>query len=203
MAVLAWIGSRLVVAAGHAVRGPARVRALEVCRGLRAHHFVLALPVLAAVVASASLLVLVPGLSFGWWTAIGGVGNPVTGTTSRAQGSPLEWLLPAVFLVLLVPALPLLVEREERMFRWGAEAWSWAKRAWRGVLFGLAHALIGIPIGVALALSVGGWYLTWAYLRGHRRAGPEFGLLESTRSHLAYNLVILTLVAVVTVAGAV
>jgi hypothetical protein len=199
--VLAWFGSRLLAAAGHAVRGEGRLRATAVCRGLRLRHFVLALPVLVCVVAAASALVLVPGLDFGWWTAIGGVGNPVVGATSRAEGSPLEWLVPALFVALLVPALPLLVEREERLFRWGAEDWSFGKRLWRGVVFGAVHAVIGIPVGVALALSIGGWYLTWSYLRGHRKGGPGAGLLESTRSHLAYNLVILALVATAAVTG--
>ena len=51
------------------------------------------------------------------------------------------------------------------MFRRGAELRSRAANARRSVLFGLVHALIGIPIGVAMALSVGGFYFTWAYLR--------------------------------------
>ncbi len=42
-------------------------------------------------------------------------------------------------------------------------------------------------VPAALALSVGGAYLSWAYLRGCRREGPAAGLLESTRAHLAYN----------------
>ena len=65
-----------------------------------------------------------------------------------------------------------------------------------GLRFGLIHLIMGIPIAVALALSIGGWYFQWAYLRGYRQGGREAGVLESTRSHLAYNLVVLVLVAV-------
>ena len=36
---------------------------------------------LLAFVGPPLLLMLVPGLSWGWWSAIGGVGNPVTGGT--------------------------------------------------------------------------------------------------------------------------
>jgi len=151
------------------------------------------MPVLALVIVAASLLVQVPGLDFGWWTAIGGVGNPVVGATDRTAGTALEWVVPLVFLVLLVPALPLLVEREERMFRAGSEHRTFWQRVGRGVVFGLVHALIGIPVGVALALSIGGWYFTVMYLRG--------GLAESTRAHLAYNLTVLVVVALAILLG--
>jgi hypothetical protein len=171
-----------------------------VVKGLRGRHFALAFPVLAAVVAAAIVLLQVPGLSFGWWTAIGGVGNPVIGTSQRSSG-PAGWIVPALFLAMLVPALPLLVEREERIFRLGSERRNRAGRLRRGVLFGMVHALVGIPIAAALALSIGGWYLTWAYLRGWRAGGPEAGLLESTRAHLAYNLVIVAAVVVALLGG--
>ncbi len=76
------------------------------------------------------------------------------------------------------------------------------RNARRSVLFGLVHALIGVPIGVALALSVGGFYFTWAYLRAWRATGSEeAALAESTRSHLAYNLVIAGLVIVALATG--
>src|SRR3989442_10157980 len=84
---------------------------------------------------------------------------------------------------------------EEWLSRGGTETWSGAPTARRSVLFGLVHSLVGIPIGVALALSVGGFYFTWAYLRVWRRTGSEEAALgEGTRSHLAYNPGIPTLV---------
>lgn len=172
--------------------GALQRRTWTIVRGIRLRH-VLPVPlVLAAVLTAASVLILVPGLDWGWWSAIGGVGNPVTGSTDRTAGTTLEWLIPLVFVLLLLPALPVFAEAEEQRFRAGAEHWSLQRRAWRGVVFGLAHALIGIPIGVALALSIGGWYFTWWYLRG--------GVLESTRAHTAYNgtIVLVLLVALAT-----
>ena len=198
--VLGWVGSRLVMAASQSTQGRARQRSLEVVRGLRPRHFVLALPVLVAVALLAAWLVTLPVLSFGWWSAIGGVGNPVVGSSRRLSG-PLAWLVPTFFLALLVPALPLLVEREEQIFRRGSEDRSGPQRLARAVTFGLIHAVIGIPLGVALALSVAGAYLTWAYLHGYHRGGPAAALLESTRTHLAYDLVILVLVAAAVAAG--
>jgi hypothetical protein len=195
--VLAFVGTRLVQGARLVGRADVRAHVAEIVRGIRLRHVLLAPPVLLLVITAATLLLAVPGLNFGWWTAIGGGGNPVIGVTDSTSGSPLEWAVPAVFLTLLLPALPLFAEREERMFRLGAEEWSTARRIRRGAEFGLVHAVIGIPIGVALALSVGGWYFTAMYLRGWRRT-HDLGsaLLESTRAHLTYNLEVLVIVAV-------
>ena len=159
--------------------------------GVRLRH-VLAAPVVLVAVASASLVLLqVPGLDWGWWSALGGLGNPVVGATDRTVGTPLEWALPLAFVALLLPALPLFAEAEERIFRAGAETWSWPRRLARAVVgFGLVHAVVGVPIGVALALSIGGAYFLAVYLRTARRAGRRAAVLESTRAHLAYNAVI-------------
>ena len=63
------------------------------------------------------------------------------------------------------------------------------------MLFGLVHALVGIPVGVALALSIGGAAFTLAYLRRYAATGlRREALAESTRLHLAYNLTIVGLV---------
>ena len=71
--------------------------------------------------------------------------------------------------------------------------------------FGLVHAVIGIPIGVALALGVGGGYFQWAYLRGWHASGgdPTAAVLESTRAHTAYNavIVVVVLAAIVAIAA--
>lgn len=194
MAVLALVAVRLVGANRVALSPGGRARTAAVLRSLRPRHFLAAPLVLAAVLVAVVALMSVPGLDVGWWSALGGVGNPVTGSTEQTTGTTLEWLLPAVFLSLLLPALPLFAESEERIFRAGTERRSAAGRAGWAVLFGLAHAVIGIPIGAALALSVGGAYFTWAYLRGFRRGGPAAGLRESTCAHLAYNAEVLVVV---------
>jgi hypothetical protein len=201
--VLAFFGSRLAMAARQSMAGRARERTAQLLRGLRPRHFLRAPLVLAAIAVAATLLLQIPWLRFGWWTALGGTGNVIVGSTSRTSGTLLVWLVPAFFLVLLVPALGLFAEREEVMFRAGAESWSFTRRVATGLKFGLMHLIMGIPIAVALALSIGGWYFTWAYLRGYRRGGREAGVLESTRSHLAYNLEIVVVVAVFVVGLAV
>ena len=202
VAVLAFIGFRLVEASRYATTRHARRHTVDILRGLRPRHFLLAVPVLGLVVMAFAVLLRVPGLSFGWFTAIGGEGNPVFGSSKTTAGTPFEVVIPIVFMALLIPALPLLVEREEQIFRRGSEHRGTGARIWRGIVFGAVHAVIGIPIGAALALSIGGWYFTWAYLRGFRAGGETEALLESTRSHLAYNAIIVTLVLVAVVGGA-
>jgi hypothetical protein len=200
--VLLFVGFRLFSGARLVLRSDVRAHIVTIVRGVRARHVLLAPPVLALVILAASLLIQVPGLDWGWWTAIGGGGNPVVGVTSTTAGSPLEWIIPAIFLALLTPALPLFAEREERMFRQGAETWSTRRRIWRGVQFGLVHAIIGIPIGVAMALSIGGWYFTAMYLSAWRRThDQEAAVLESTRAHLTYNAEVLLIVAVALASG--
>jgi hypothetical protein len=203
IAVLAFVGTRLFSGARQAVRPEVRAHVIEILRGIRLRHVLLAPLVLAMVVTAAGLLVQVPGLDFGWWTTLlGGEGNPVIGMTGESSGGPLEWMVPGVFLVMLLPALPLFAEREEHMFRLGAESWSTARRIGRGVQFGLVHAIIGIPIGVALALSIGGWYFTAVYLREFRQTEDrEAAVLASTGAHLAYNLEVLLLIVVVLALG--
>jgi hypothetical protein len=202
VAVLALVGYRLAGAARQTFLSRGHVWRLVA--GLRLRHFVLALPVLGAVMAVATVLLTVPGLDFGWWTAIGGEGNPAVGVGREGAAGPLETVLPIIFMSLLLVGLPLLVEGEEWVFRRGAQHRSRAANLRRAVLFGLVHALVGVPIGVALALSVGGVYFTWAYLREWAATGSDDdALAESTRSHLAYNLVIAGIILVALAAGSV
>jgi hypothetical protein len=201
VAVLFWFGSRLFVSFRRSLRSDARSYALELFRGLRLRHFLPVPLVVALVLVTAIGLTQLPLLDFGWWSAIGGQGNPAFGVTDRTAGTPFEVIVPAVFLVFLVPALPLLVEREEVLFRLGAEQWSPWKRIGKTLLFGLVHAVVGIPIGFALALSIGGAHFLLGYLRAFRRTGSRReALFESTRLHLAYNTTIVVLVVVVLVA---
>jgi hypothetical protein len=201
--VLAFVGYRLVSAASLMARSAAlRRRVRDIVSGIRWRHLWPIPFVLGGVLVAAIALLQVPPLRFGWWTALGGLGNPVTGTTDQTTGTALEWLVPLVFLLLLAPALPLFAFREEELFRLGAEDWSGRRRVLKALQFGLVHALIGIPIGVALALAVGGGYFQWAYLRGFHASGgdQQAAVLESTRAHTAYNgaIVLVVLAAIAT-----
>ncbi|MGH9024039.1 MAG: hypothetical protein ACRDV9_13240 [Acidimicrobiia bacterium] len=202
LAVLGFVGFRLFDVARASVQGRAHV--LELVGGLRVRHFVLAVPALVGVVGTASLLYQIPLMRFGWWSAIGGQGNPILGVTSTESTSQLPFLdlLPVVFVSLLILGLPLLVEGEEHVFRRGAETRSRPQNALRALVFGLSHALIGVPLAAATALAVGGVYLTAAYLWAWRKTGSATAALaESTRAHLAYNVVIVGIVGALLLLG--
>ena len=202
IAVLAFVGMRIAGGTRVALSGRGRSRVGLLVLGLRLRHFVLAVPVFTLTATAVILLVQLPVLDWGWWSALGGLGNPVTGGTERTTGTPLEWIVPLIFLTLLFPALPLFAEAEERMFRLGAERRSAWGRLRRSVEFGLVHAIIGIPIGAALGLSVGGMYFTWSYMRAFERTGDqEAAIQESTRAHTAYNATVIALVVAVLVFG--
>ena len=202
--VLAAVGLRLVqaVTLSRSTRGRSLSR--QVWTRLRWRHFWPVPFVLGGVLLVAIPLLLVPPLRWGWWSALGGGGNPVFGESETTSGTVWEWLIPLVFMALVVVALPLFANAEERMFRTGAQRWSTRKRVLKVLQFGLIHAVIGIPIGVALALSVGGAYFMSVYLRSYALTGsPAEATLESTRAHTAYNALIIAVVAVVVAIDAV
>jgi hypothetical protein len=205
LVVLAVVGLRLVQAVTLSRSQRGRSLSRQIWTGLRWRHiwpvpFVLAGVLLVAV----PLLYYVPVLRWGWWSAIGGDGNPVFGSSSTTMGTFWAWLIPLVFIALVVLALPLFANAEERMFRMGAQDWSTRQRVVKVLQFGLIHAIIGIPIGVALALSVGGAYFMSVYLRSYALTGSTTeATLESTRAHTAYNALIIVTVAVVVAVSAV
>ncbi|HEY4332104.1 MAG TPA: hypothetical protein VGM78_06030 [Ilumatobacteraceae bacterium] len=197
-AVLAFVGFRLVTGVRHMFTADGRSLWRNVVGGIGWRHIWPVPFVLTVVVVLADLLVRVPGLRWGWWTAFGGQGNPVFGTNTSTTGTVWEWLIPLVFISMLIPALPLFAFAEERMFRRGAEGWDGRRRTLKVVQFGLAHALIGIPIGTAFALSAGGAYFMTVYLRSFRVHGdPAVAEIESARAHTAYNGIIVVVVLLV------
>jgi hypothetical protein len=195
--VLGFMGVRLVGGLRTSRTGAGRVIVRDVFTGIRWRHVWPIAVVLPLVVVLASLLMAVPGLSWGWWTSVGGQGNPVFGSTDATTGTVWEWIIPLAFMALLLPALPLFAYAEERLFRQGAEQWSKRRRALKVVQFGLVHAVIGIPLGAALALSLGGAYFMAVYLRSIRVTGSQYrATIESARAHTAYNAFIVVAVVV-------
>ncbi len=196
--VLGFVGYRLFGGLRSARSSAGRTLITKVWRNIGWRHLWPVPLLLASVVAAATALVAIPGLSWGWWSALGGQGNPVFASSESTVGTVWEWLIPLAFMAMLFPALPLFAYAEERMFRSGAEHWSTGRRVLKTVQFGLIHALIGIPIGVALALSIGGAYFMWTYLRRFRATeAPTEALIESSTAHAVYNGLIVILLVVV------
>lgn len=198
-AVLGFMGVRLVTGLRRSRSTEGRSIVAAVVHNIGWRHVWPVPLLLTAVIAVATALVQVPGLSWGWWSMLGGIGNPVFGDSDATAGTVLEWIIPLTFMALLLPALPLFAFAEERMFRTGAQRWARGRRTLKVLQFGMIHVIIGIPIGAALALSIGGAYFMWVYLRAFRVHQSEHAAtIESTTAHTVYNglLVILVLLAI-------
>ena len=144
--------------------------------------------VLATVIALAVGLLALnnPILDWGWWTVVASqVGDQSGGGNIITAPFSYPMLVPP-FVVLLVLVLPRLAESEELMFRRGTL--TWRDGALRSLVFGLIHMVVGIPLAVALALSIGGLWFTRQYFLG--------GTRRSTLHHLTYNCIALLLVLV-------
>ena len=197
LAVLAFVVVRLSTGLRRSRTYEGRSVVTAVVRNVRWRHVWPVPLLLATVIAIASGLFLIPGMSWGWWSMLGGSGNPVFGNSDLTTGTPWEWIVPLAFAALLLPALPLWAYAEERVFRTGAEGWSNRHRAWKVLQFGLIHAVVGIPIGAALALSTGGAYFMRVYLRNWSTSHDRNeATIESTTAHTVYNaMILLVLVA--------
>ena len=198
--VLGFVGFRLASAAGHSFTAAGRSTTAPIVRGIRWRHVWPAPLVLIAVLVVATLLLRVPGLDWGWWTALGGAGNPVTGTTDQTAGTPLEWIVPLVFLTMLLPAIPLFALAEERTFRRGCEQWSWPRRVRRTARVRAGARADRHPHRRGARPLVRGRLLHGrvpACLPGAPR--PPGGRAGSARAHAVYNVIIVVLVLITVV----
>lgn len=211
--------------------------ALAVWSRVRWQHVAGSLGLLAVVVGTLlGLIGFVPGAGWGLGSLIGLTGNavfapleavthggePAAGAAGEA-GAAAAWpgLLVAVgvvvFLTALLAMFPWLAYVEERVFREGLEDVGLAEEVWTALKFGLAHLVMMIPIGAALAIGVAGFaygrIYRRAYARSRERARTEAGpfgvpvvvgptvrearneaVLTSTVWHATFNsLIVLTL----------
>jgi len=107
------------------------------------------------------ILDLVPALSWGWWSMLGGSGSLVAGQTGNT--GPVAVALGFIIPVLLVFAVPREAYIEEEVFRGRHEAMTPARRALSNVTFGMAHCVVGVPLATGIVLSLGGWYFSLVY----------------------------------------
>jgi hypothetical protein len=142
------------------------------------------------------------------WNVLSIVGQD-GGNVAAAGFQVAPWyVLP--YAALLLAALPALAMIEEYWFRRGTRGWG--DGLLRSLLFGLAHLVVGVPLGVAvLGLAPVGLFFTAVYLRAKRAqpsdTPPAFfterfthlttaerrGINASALYHLTYNALAVTL----------
>lgn len=195
-ALLAFIGFMLAVSARDSLRSRG-ARYLVFGKQARL-PFLRALVLLVAVVGVSGALHASGGLwQWSWLNLLDAKGSLVAGTAAPVEADvhPLYWIAPLVFPLLLLAAMPLLVLREEAMFRRGAENDTRFGALRRAVLFGAAHLLVGVPLAVVPGLTLAGVAFGHEYRRAYaQRRSRSYALTASARLHLAYNFVAVGLV---------
>lgn len=88
-----------------------------------------------------------------------------------------------LFLGLLAFNVPRLARAEEYQFRYRTR--DWVQGVLRSFQFGIAHCIVGVPIGIGIALSIGGAWFTLQFFKG--------GIRRSALYHAIYNWTILGL----------
>ena len=154
------------------------------------------------------LVTSIPGMQYGWLNLfIPGGGNAVIAPVTDASSSDylLLRLVPVVFCLAFLFAIPFLAKYEEESFRKGHTDWKsiW----WQSTKFGLVHCFVGIPIGAGVALIVPGLFYAYCYKRtfektidAHGRlAAEEEAVMVSTAYHSMYNSIIITVLLIVSV----
>jgi hypothetical protein len=176
--------------------------ALRVWSGIRPRHLLGGAALLALVLSVAvALLAYVPVTRIGLGTLIGLSGNAVFAPIERvaAPGAGVDvlpLLLAGGFLLALLALFPWLAYTEELTFRRGLERAGLARELWVALRFGLAHLIMLVPLGAALAIAVAGFAYGRIYRRAYRRGGLSEALLAATRWHVTFNsLVVLGVIA--------
>lgn len=176
---------------------------------LRLSHFLYALPTLAIVIVVSTFLIKIPVLSWGWWQALGGHGSVIV-LSYGEQDSWTSNIVPLIMVVVIGFWVFRLASNEELQFRRNSQNYNLREILWVALVFGLAHAIMGIPLGVALALSFGGLIFSWHYMRAYKKAHKErispsleveqhretMALKSATLHHAAYNLLALSVFGV-------
>lgn len=157
----------------------------EIYKGIRLSHFLISIPLIAVIIVVGYFLYnLHPILQFGWlWSLV--VDNKGV-TPEGYTGFPFMDVLVACGLILFSLFVPYLAHIEELSYREPYIDKGWGQGVKGSLIFGLMHLIMGIPLAVALALSIGG--VTFLYV------AKKKGIMESTYLHSAYNLTVLTLI---------
>lgn len=175
-----------------AFRNGKAARNWNMIRSYRPVHFLLSIPILGLVITVAAILITyVPVMDKNpiLWAVSGVFGGDGTGQ-GNVMFEGLRWKYYAIlFLPLLLFALPSLARDEEEVFRAGTQ--NWRSGTVRSVVFGLMHLVVLIPLGAALALSIGGLWFTHQYFQG--------GVERSSTYHAAYNSIIVSILLVLAV----
>ncbi len=109
--------------------------------------------------------------------------DPQTIRVNRIVG-----VIVGLFILSMLPVIPVAAYREECWFREGTDTWTVA--IWRSCKFGFAHPLFLpiLPLAMAVPLALVGLWLTLHYWKG--------GLERSTLYHALYNFCVIPMIVI-------
>lgn len=131
-----------------------------------------------------------PVFQFSWFSLVGSLlGRDIKGGNISMVGLTIPFI-GVVLCLLLLAQLSSFSRSEELLFRKGTKSWRGA--VVRSIAFGLAHMIVGVPFGTGIALILSGLYFSYLYFKG--------GVDLSAQAHFQYNLFIVSLVLLVSIA---
>lgn len=167
------------------------------------------LSVIVLTVTAFITLYRVPGLSSGWMNFffVGGGNMSIRPITEGSESTYISIrLLVPIFFVALALILPFLAKAEEEIFRKGHDEWGSIVK--QSIKFGLAHCIVGVPLGVGIALVLPGLFFGYKYKRARDRNAETLGdaraldeaVMVSTAYHTMYNMVVVAFLLAIAVA---
>lgn len=139
-------------------------------------HVVLCL--VATLITAVVLINSFPIMKHGWSSLFFGKSiNIATAPMSIIESS----FITIAFVLFLIVLIPFLAYQEELLFRHNKNKLSQILIS--SFLFGIAHCIVGVPIGIGLALVISGLLYSYAY---HNSRGNS-PLMYSTAYHTMYN----------------
>ena len=138
-------------------------------------------------------------MTWSWVSMLGSGGTDApSGNIIAAPFKSGSVLIIGGFWLLLSLALPYLAKSEEETFR--SLVFGTKKRIIASIKFGLVHMIVGVPLIVALVLSLVGYIFSIFYVKSFNKAAmsdpytaDKVAILASTSVHTKYNFLVITL----------
>ena len=138
-------------------------------------------------------------MTWSWISMLGdGGANTPSGNIMAAPFKSGSVIIISIFWLLLTLALPYLAKGEEKTFR--SLVFSTKGRIITSIKFGLIHMVVGVPLFIALILSVAGYIFSIFYVKAFSKAAKvnpytadEVAVNVSTSVHAKYNFLLITI----------